>query len=522
VPSAPSPERPASPAPGAATGDLRFWFAPGVRRVTGPLLAATAAFSVHLWPEWSHNPDLSHGFFAPVVFVLLLLAAALLGAVFAALLAASVGWSHALVNFVLAAALVALLLAGLVALADERVRLVPFNWAAVVACGLWLLATPIPEGTYARLTLHLQTSVTTGVINLLHLLGIPAQQQGNIIVLARTVVGVEEACSGVRSLISCFYVGVFLSAWKLRRAVPRTGLILLAPVLAIVMNYIRSASLTLMANAGVDISGFWHDATGFAILGLTTVMLTALALWLAPPDRTDPPPAPAESPRGVGSITAFLAGAGLLACFGLAILALSLRPADASAPARPVLGLLPATAPGWEVRTTEDLYQFSAILRTEHLAERTYTQVRNGEPVQLNIYIAYWPAGTAPVSLVASHTPDACWPGAGWVAESIPNPRPRLAAPDGQLPLAEHRVFKTMRGYHQHVWFWHLYNGRAINYRDPYSVPALLEIALRYGFSREGPQYFIRVSSNRPWEDLAGDPLLREILANLRPLGLAP
>ena len=53
---------------------------------------------------------------------------------------------------------------------------------------------------------------------------------------------------------------------------------------------------------------------------------------------------------------------------------------------------------------------------------------------------------------------------------------------------------------------------------DP--LPALLEIALKYGFRRQGSQYFIRVSSNQPWTELAQDPLVREIMTNLKTTGL--
>jgi hypothetical protein len=61
-----------------------------------------------------------------------------------------------------------------------------------------------------------------------------------------------------------------------------------------------------------------------------------------------------------------------------------------------------------------------------------------------------------------------------------------------------------------------------INYRDPYSVPALVELALQYGFKREGEQYFVRLSSNRPWEQLANEPLLGQIFGNLSRIGLTP
>jgi hypothetical protein len=89
-----------------------------------------------------------------------------------------------------------------------------------------------------------------------------------------------------------------------------------------------------------------------------------------------------------------------------------------------------------------------------------------------------------------------------------------------RLSPAEYRLFRNPGAWPQHVWFWHIYDSRPINFRDPYSVPALLRLALQYGFRRQGDQYFVRVSSNQPWPELAGDPLVREIFTHLAAIGL--
>lgn len=527
----------------------RDWLASPLGWVTWPLAVAVVLFCFHLWPEWERNPDLSHGFFAPLIFALLvwegtrtstprwlksgwLVGLALTGCLVVAvgffglggLLAASVGWSHAVVLFCFAATLVALLAAGLIVLADDRIRAVPFNWTLLTAIGLWVLVAPLPTGTYTRLTLALQNSVTTGVLNALHLLGIPARQSGNIIELANTSVGVEDACSGIRSLISCLYAGFFFAAWLVRSPGKRVVLIALAPVLAIVMNFGRSLLLTLLANSGKSIEGFWHDSTGYAILGLTAAMLAGLAALLSPSGAPNAHPTlPAPSPAGTGAwATKGAFGAGAAALLALALLLFVASRGGGPTTAAPdtnVAALLPAQPDGWMVKTTEDLYRFSGILQTQHLVERTYAKLIDGRPVQLNVYVAHWIPGAAPVSLVASHTPDACWPGAGWQPQPNPERQVSLQLGDQTLAPAEHRIFRYGNN-PQQVWFWHIYNGRAISYRDPYSIPALLEIALQYGFSREGAQYFVRISANVPWNEIRDEALVREIVANLAPLGL--
>jgi len=514
----------------------------------GLAVAAVTAYCLHLWPEWSNNPDLSHGYFAPFVFALLLwearrqgpwrwvpagrwstgliLGATLAGTgllALAGLFAATVNWNHSLVLFLLSAVLVSFLGAILLLLADERVRLIPLNWISLTALLLWPLVAPIPEGTYSRLTLGLQQWVTGAVMDALQILGIPARQHGNIIELARTTVGVEEACSGVRSLISCVYAGFFFAAWQVRRPWRRVVLIVTAPLLALGMNFIRSLTLTLLANRGVDISGTWHDATGFAILGVTAAVLAGLAMLLE--SREPAPPAPAWAwPRlPVRPFGVLLGGVGVATALGLFFF-LNSRTINGPRPPEPVAfaDLLPAEAPGWQVVTPDDLYRFSNILLTQHLAERTYLRTNeNGELLQLTLYVAFWPAGQSSVSQVASHTPDACWPGAGWRSTTAGTDRRQtLAIPGLQLAPAEYRLFRTERGSSQHVWFWHIFDGRVIDYRDPYSLSALLQIAWQYGFNRQGSQYFVRLSSNRPWEEFRDDPLIRQVFTNLDRVGL--
>lgn len=517
----------------------------------GGLGLAVVALSARLWPQWQHNPDLSHGLFMPVVFLLLLhearkngtprflregagtrlgfgvlLIAGLLALGASGLYAAAVDWSHALVNFMLTVALALFLGAALIVYSGAALRFIGFNWSALMAVWLWLLSAPIPPGTYTRLTLGLQLWVSEGVLRTLHILGIAAIRHGNIIHMANTTVGVEEACSGIRSLVSCVFAGFFFSATLVRRPWARAIIIGLSAPVALGMNFIRSLTLTLLSNSGVDIMGLWHDATGFAVLGVTAAMLGGLALLLerggkdatTPTSTADGAASKPEPVRGPGLQWAL--GGGLAIAVGLvAFFIINTRPAVRhDQPVPDLLALMPASPPGWQVATS-DLYEFAGTLQTDHLAQRRYAKPTPTGPIELTIYVAYWRAGQAPVSLVASHTPDACWPGAGWTALPVPEARANLVTGGRALSPAETRLFKTAET-SQHVWYWHLYDGRPIAYQDPYSPAELLRIAWRFGFRHDGDQVFVRVSSNRPWADIAGEPLLAEFFAHTQPLGL--
>ncbi len=524
---------------------------PVIARLNLVILGAiTVALIMVLWPYWRENPDLSHGFLMPLVFVFLLresragyprhlgstpsttallaslLTLGILALCASGLYAAALAWTHPLVAFTLTLAIVLFLGAGLITFASDRVRLIRLNWASCSAVALWMLCAPIPPGSYTRLTLGLQLVVTQAVLGALHLLGIAANRHGNIIDLATTSVGVEEACSGVRSLISCIFAGVFFSATLVKGRARRGLVILLAAPIAIAMNFVRSLTLTLLAHAGIDISGRWHDVTGFAVLGLTAAILASIALMLgkkSKPAVTTPKLVSADMiSRRRSSLRPqmFLFGTLLASALLTVFFFLNTRPSHRlGAPVPDLASILPTEVEGWHVETSTDLYQFSATLQTEHLAQRSYFRRSDLGVEQVTIYLAYWRAGQAPVSLVASHTPDACWPGSGWQVAPLPQARDQLVIGNRALPDAEARKF-TNGDFPQYVWFWHLYDGHPIAYRDPYSARELLKIAWRYGFTHDGDQLFVRVSSNHPWSALAHEAFLRQVFSRLQPLGL--
>lgn len=445
-------------------------------------------------------------------------------------------WTHALVVLMMTGALGAFLTAIWLTSADARMRQIPFNWPAAVAIFLWFLSIPMPPGTYATITQTLQGFVTSTVLSLLHFCGIAAVKQGHILQLTDVTVGVEEACSGVRSLLSCLYTGLFFSATLVRRPWSRVAIVALAGPLAVAMNVIRSFTLTLLAHNGVTIAGTWHDVTGYAVLGATAALLAGLALWLERHSPTVsekqrqaiPPAEPAAGNPTADWPQRIVTGGFLLAVAIVGLLLFNLRPAQiASRPPPDLAKLLPTEYAGWSVQPNRELDRFTEELQTTHLAQTTYQRPNpsGGEPQEISVYLAYWPAGSTPVSVVATHTPDACWPGAGWILEQPgKDASPKIAATsdirlNSLFAAAEHRIF-SLQGYSRQVWFWHIYDGRGIHVADVRSPRQLLFLAWRYGFRREGEQLFVRVSSNQTLEKIGQEPILQEIFTRLAPFGL--
>ncbi len=154
---------------------------------------------------------------------------------------------------------------------------------------IWLLSAPMVSVLETRIRVALLTQVTVVVFNTFDIFGFPLIREGNILILPEGRVGVEEACSGIRSLTACLFAGSFLAAVFLDRFWKKALLVGAAMVLAVLTNFLRSLFLTFWAytrGAGAleehwvlpligDI-GSVHDATGFLILIVTCIGLLCL------------------------------------------------------------------------------------------------------------------------------------------------------------------------------------------------------------------------------------------------------
>ncbi len=183
---------------------------------------------------------------------------------------------------------------------DARVRLVAwFLFPALV----WLVSAPMVTAVENTLSLFLLMKVTSVVFFVFDLLGLPIEQQGNVLVLPKGSVGVAEACSGIRSLTACLFAGSFLASVFLDRLWKKVSLVVMAMMFAVLTNLLRSLFLTAWAyNYGPEaIEGFVHDAAGYAVLGLTVVgLLCLLPLFNLKFIFSEPELAREEEPRTTG------------------------------------------------------------------------------------------------------------------------------------------------------------------------------------------------------------------------------
>jgi len=120
--------------------------------------------------------------------------------------------------------------------------------------------------------------VAAGItVEMLGVFGIPAVQRGNLIEVTAGVIGVEEACSGIRSFQSTLMAGLLMGELYRFRLLPRVALLSLGLVMAFGFNLVRTLFLTWQASVnGVASISKWHDSAG-----LTILVICFFALWLS-------------------------------------------------------------------------------------------------------------------------------------------------------------------------------------------------------------------------------------------------
>jgi len=144
----------------------------------------------------------------------------------------------------------------------------------------FLIALPLPSFIYAPLVNGLQQKTATANGETLNLIGIPAHRSGSLIELPNGTVGVNEACSGIRSLQSTVMATLFIGYLTLKRRFLQITLLLCGAFFAITGNLVRSLYLSLTANAkGLGAVEKVHDTAGWTIL-LFTAGSVALTAWL--------------------------------------------------------------------------------------------------------------------------------------------------------------------------------------------------------------------------------------------------
>jgi len=308
-----------------------------------------------------------------------------------------------LVSWALAGAVVALSLCA-IAFAGGR----PWLRHFIFPVCFFLVAVPWPIPFEQAVVQKLMRCVASLCVEALGWGGIPAVQQGNVIQISSGSVGVEEACSGVRSLQTTLMIALFLgelfrfSLWR-RLTLLGAGL-----ALAFACNVGRALLLVyLFANMGSEELERYHDKVGLGVLGLSLVGLGVLAFLLRP--AAEPPRQAADAAFQGRS---FSRRALLLLLAWLAFVEVGTetwyRIHDSSGKAIAWTIDFPAGEPAYHEMPIAELTR--AILLCNQARAAEWTDAGGN---QWSMFFLRWFPGRASVQLARSHGPEICLPASG-------------------------------------------------------------------------------------------------------------
>ena len=312
------------------------------------------------------------------------------------------GWLHALV--VLALTLLGIWRAG------GRPWLRHF---AFPVCFI-LVAVPWTRGFEDLVIQQLMRGVAHVAVDVIALFGVPAQAEGNLIRIGSGVVGVNEACSGVRSLQTSLMLGLLLG--ELNRFSVWRRLVLLAGTISVALlaNTVRATYLVwVAASRGLAAVESQHDVIGYLILASVFLGSIGLAVWLkrgvaplavVPPDRSGAPPR--ATPAWI-----FLTVAAWLVAVEMGVEGWYRWHERGLIPAPRWSVAWPEGAPGFrDVAIAETT---SRILRYDLGRGASWSAHPAAGPNDRMAYFFRWKPGRNSAQLAADHRPDVCLPAAG-------------------------------------------------------------------------------------------------------------
>jgi exosortase len=247
-------------------------------------------------------------------------------------------------------------------------------------------------------------AVTVANLNLFHIVAI---QHGNIIEVRTGMLGIDEACSGIRSLqttiVASLFLGELYRASRLRRLV----LVILGALIAFLCNVGRTFVLgAVAASNGLESISTWHDPLGLIILVICVLSVWGFARLISGSPRTlsysKPTPAMAFPRRWALVLGGWL----LLTIVGTEFW---YRKQETGG------------NPQWSVTWPVDKMDFSDInLSESETAALECDQVRaaewkNGDGSHWTGYFFRWAEGPIRSRILARmHRPENCLPAAGY------------------------------------------------------------------------------------------------------------
>jgi len=342
-----------------------------------------------------------------------------------------------------------------------------------------LFLFPLPNILNTKLTFNLKLISSEIGVKMIHLLGMSAYREGNIIDLGFTQLQVVDACSGLRYLMPLLLLSVLMtyfyrtSRWKSLLLVGST-----VP-LSVMTNSLRiTLTAVLYPFLGPAIvEGLTHDISGFAIFAVSLLVLVAEVRIL---ERIAPDAGGSEAGKGEtaahrdGRMSEGPANNDPVAAAGdetaplrqpqyvvaVAVLAATIAVhaiADfrEKTPAGKPVSQFPLVVGEWSGKRQFLDKQFIETLQFSDYVSIDYWKP-DSPPV--NIYVAYYESQRKGVSI---HSPETCLPGSGWIFKQAGTIDVSLPG-GGASPMRVMRAEMEKNGSRQLVYYWFNERGRIL------------------------------------------------------------
>jgi exosortase len=268
----------------------------------------------------------------------------------------------------------------------------------------WVTAmeAPVVEG--------LMRGIAAAASETLTLFGIPAQVEGNLIRVSSGLVGVNEACSGVRSLQTSLMIGLLFGELKRLSVAGRLLLVGASIATALIANFARALTLVwIAAEKNVQEVGRWHDLAGYAIVAVVFVVTLAIASRLTSRSQKSEVGSQSNSAAEFRlPASAFIVGLAWLLAVEIGV-ELWYRSHEWREPPLASWTIAwPTSAPGFRNIPIDEGVR--ATLRFDEGREATW----NAPGARCLLYFFRWNPGGSSVVRARAHRPDICLPAAGW------------------------------------------------------------------------------------------------------------
>ena len=340
----------------------------------------------------------------------------------------------------------------------------------IIAFPLFLILTtfPPPKFLLLKITFQLKLLASQLGVALLHVFGMSAYREGNIIDLGFTQLQVVDACSGLRYLIPLIILGLLLahltklSWWK------KVVLVVSTIPISIFVNGIRIASVGFLYQfwGPVVAEGLFHDFAGlFIVLPALGILLFEMVVLkrlgkeksedlsakLASEEEETEDQKATSIELSHASNKLFVASAVLLSMTLIASWGIDFRE---NVPITQSLDNFPVQISHWS-GTRQALDQM--FLDELDLSDYTMIDYKDSKNHDINFYVAYYESQRKGESI---HTPATCLPSSGWIFRQAGTASLPIKNSKGDMRV--NRAVIEKGDYKQVAYYWFSQHGRVL------------------------------------------------------------